>query len=322
MLRHSDPGSRAARPVAVTLGMHVVTRSSRFALLAGACTALLLLASRPDAMLAADALVLGRDVAIRQAPDISARIITRAKPGDTLEVIRRKGKGQSLYLDERGELWTKIQLKDEVGFVPTDLISVAREEYRSPKQNSLVLVNLKPTANGNVEREAWLVQGEWQNTRRLAEIDGRPIWGNEGEWFLVQADSDVPVRDQFMERTVERIEKFSADGRQRTLLAAGTYPVVNESRAEVYFYRDVDEHGEPVPAGLYTVGLDGGLPRPIYLLPERFRFWKEDGDFFVEVPPPALQPGGRVTLYAFDRGGGRFRFTVAVDGHFVEQRRD
>jgi hypothetical protein len=283
---------------------------------------LLTLAAPSVPVSAADAVVLGRDVAVRRAPDIAARVIARVQPGEILEVNGRKGKGQSLYLDERGEVWMKIRLKDDIGFVQTDLISVAREEYRSPKRDALLLINLRPTANGTTARELWLVEGNWQRTRRLAEIEGQPIWGSQAEWFLVQADSDVPVNDPLMERTVERIEKFSADGRTRTLLAAGTYPVVNEARGEVYFYRDVDEHGEPVPPGLFAVGLEGGTLRPVYLLPERFRFWKEDGDYFVQVPRPVLQPGQRVTLYAFDRGGSRFRFTVALDGPFVEQRRD
>lgn len=272
----------------------------------------------------AEALVLGRDVPVRQAPDAAARIVKRAKPGETLEVIGRKpGKGQSLYLDERGDVWIKVRVKDDlVGFVQTDQVSVAREEYRAPKQNGLLIVNLRATVNGEVNRELWLVQGDWQQTRRLATIEGRPIWDNQGEWFLIQVDSELPVRDQTMERTVERIEKYSADGRTRTVLAAGSYPVVSEARQEVYFYRDVDEHGDPVPAGLFAVSLHGGPPRPIYLLPERFRFWKEDGDFFVQAPPPALQPGHRITVFAFDRSGGRFRFSVALDAPFVEQRRD
>lgn len=276
------------------------------------------------AALGADALVLGRDVPVRQAPDIAARIVKRAKPGEMLEVIGRKpGKGQSLYLDERGDVWIKVRVKDDlVGFVQTDQVSVAREEYKAPKQTALLIVNLRATVNGEVNRELWLVQGDWQQTRRLASIEGRPIWDNEGEWFLIQVDSELPVRDQVMERTVERIEKYSADGRTRTVLAAGSYPVVSEARQEVYFYRDVDEHGDPVPPGLFAASLHGGPPRPIYLLPERFRFWKEDGDFFVQAPPPALQPGHRVTLFAFDRSGGRFRFSVALDGLFVEQRRD
>lgn len=288
-----------------------------------ACGAALLVLFAPSAPVsAADAVVLGRDVAIRETPDISSRVLARVQPGETLEIIGRKGKGQSLYLDERGEVWIKIRLGDQIGFVRTDVVSVAREEYRSPKQNALLVINLRPTANGSTARELWLVQENWQWTRRLAEIEGQPIWGSEGEWFLVQADSDVPIKDQLMERTVERIEKFSADGRTRTLLAAGTYPLVNEARNEVYFYRDVDEHGDAVTPGLFAVSLDGGTLRPVYLLPERFRFWKEDGDFFVQVPRPVLQPGQRVTLYAFDRGGSRFRFTVALDGPFVEQRRD
>jgi hypothetical protein len=284
----------------------------------------LALALYATAAFGADALVLGQDVPVRQAPNISARIVARAKPGEMLEVIGRKpGKGQSLYLDERGEVWIRVRVKDDLaGFVQTNQVSVAREEYKAPKKKAVLIVNLRATVDGDVSRELWLVQGDWQHTRRLGNIEGRPIWDDDGEWFLIQVDSDLPVRDQLMERTVERIEKHSADGRTRTVLAAGSYPVVSHARQEVYFYRDVDEHGDPVPPGLFAVSLHGGPPRPIYLLPERFRFWKEDGDFFVQAPPPALQPGHRVTLFAFDRSGGRFRFSVALDGLFVEQRRD
>ncbi len=272
---------------------------------------------------ASDALVLGQDVPVRQDPDAAARIVKRARAGEMLEVIGRKpGKGQSLYLDDRGSVWIKVGVQDDlVGYVETHQVSVAREEYPAPGRSARLIVNLRATANGEVSRELWLVQGDWQETRRLASVEGRPIWHSEGEWFVIQVDSQIPVRDPAMERTVERIEKYSADGRVRTRLAAGSYPLVNQARGEVYFYRDVDEQGEPVPPGLFAVGLQGGPARPIYLLPERFRFWKEDGDFFVQAPPPALQ-GQRVTLFAFDRGGGRFRFSVALDGHAVEQRRD
>ena len=89
----------------------------------------------------------------------------------------------------------------------------------------------------------------------------------------------------------------------------------------MYFYRDVDEQGEAVPPGLFAVSLDGMNLHPIFLLPERHRFWKEDGDFFVQVPPPVLQAGGnRISLRAFDRAGTRIRITVTLDGQLVEQR--
>jgi hypothetical protein len=167
------------------------------------------------------------------------------------------------------------------------------------------------------------VQGDWQHTRWLSEIEGRPTWDSQGDWFIAQVDSELPVKDPVMERTLERVEKFSPDGRVRTVLAAGSYPTVNEARNEVYFYRDADETGEPVAPGLYVVGLDGGHPRPLYLLPERFRFWREDGDFFVQASPPLFQPGTpRIALFAFDPRGNRFRFTVSLDGQYVEQRRD
>jgi len=275
---------------------------------------------------AVDALVLGRDVVIRQTPQTSAKVIKTTRPGETYEVIGRKtGKGTPLYVfDERGDLWVKVRVTNQLeGFVRTDLVSVGREEYRSPRGDPLLIVNLRPTADGTFARELWLVGDDWRQTRRLASIEGGPIWTSHGEWFVVQVDSDRPIKDPTVERTIERIEKFSADGRSHILLAAGSYPVLNEARGEVYFYRDVDEQGEAVPPGLYAVNLDGTNLRSIFLLPERHRFWKEDGDFFVQVPPPILQAAAnRITLRAFDRAGNRMRFTVTLDGQLVEQRPD
>lgn len=275
---------------------------------------------------AVDALVLGRDVVIRQTPQTSAKVIKTTRPGETYEVIGRKtGKGTPLYVfDERGDLWVKVRVANQLeGFVRTDLVSVGREEYRSPRGDPLLIVNLRPTADGALARELWLVGDDWRQTRRLASIEGGPIWTSHGEWFVVQVDSDRPIKDPTVERTIERIEKFSADGRSHILLAAGSYPVLNEARGEVYFYRDVDEQGDAVPPGLYAVSLDGTNLRPIFPLPERHRFWKEDGDFFVQVPPPNLQAAAnRITLRAFDRAGNRMRFTVTLDGQLVEQRPD
>jgi hypothetical protein len=157
----------------------------------------------------------------------------------------------------------------------------------------------------------------------LGSIEGRPIWASHGEWFIVQMDSDRAVKDPLMDRTVERIEKFSADGAQRTLLASGSYPLLNEARGEIYFYRDVDDHGVPVPPGLFAVSTEGAAVRPVALLPERFKFWKEDGDFFVQAPRPVLQAAAnRIVFYAFEPAGSRVRFTVGVDGQFFELRRE
>jgi hypothetical protein len=273
-----------------------------------------------------DALILGRDVLIRQTPQTSGKVIKTTRPGETYEVIgRRPGRGAPLYVfDERGDLWVKVRVTNTLdGFVRTDLASVAREEYRSPRGDPLLIVNLRPTADGAFTRELWVVRDEWRQTRRLAPIEGGPIWASHGEWFVVQVDSERPIKDPHVERTIERIEKFSADGRSHILLAAGSYPVLNEARGEVYFYRDVDEQGEAVPPGLYSVTLDGANLHPIFLLPERYRFWKEDGDFFVQVPPPTLQAAtNRISLRAFDRAGNRIRFTVTPDGQLVEQRPD
>jgi hypothetical protein len=276
----------------------------------------------PQVASAVDALVLGRDVNILKAPHLSAGVIKTAHAGENYEVVGRKtGKGQPLYiLDEQGNLWMKVRIGgDTSGYVRTDSVSVAREEFRSPKGNPLLLVNLRPTADGTVVRELWLVQEGWQRVRKLAIIEGRPVWSGNGEWFLCQADSERPIKDQTMDRTIERIEKFSADGRSRSTLAAGSYPILNETRGEVYFYHDVDDQGEVVPPGLFGVNVDGSNPHPLFLLPEGFRFWKEDGDFFVQAPSPILYPSAnRIALFAFDRKGKMSRFTITLEGNLVE----
>lgn len=275
---------------------------------------------------AAEALVLARDTLIRVTPHVSSRVVKTAQPGETYEIPgRRSGKGQPLYImDERGELWVKVLVTETVsGFVRTDLVSVAREEYRPARGTTLLIVNLRPTADGGVSRELWVAQDGWQRTRRLATIEGRPVWASHGEWFICQVESERPIKDQSMDRTVERIERFSADGRVRTMLAVGSAPVLLETRGEVFFYRDLDDQGEAVPPGLFAVHVDGHPLRPVYLLPERYRFWKEDGDYFVQAPPPTLSPtGNRITLHAFETMGTRVRITVGLDGQFLELRRE
>jgi hypothetical protein len=85
----------------------------------------------------------------------------------------------------------------------------------------------------------------------------------------------------------------------------------------------VDEQGEAVPPGLFAVNTDGTNLHPVFFLPERYRFWKEDGDFFVQAPPPPLHAStNRITLRAFDRAGTRMRFTITLDRQLVEQRPD
>jgi hypothetical protein len=293
------------------------------ALLLPAAFLLAILSPAPKAS-AVDALILGRDIHIREMPQVSAKVIKTAQPGETYEVTGRKpGKGQPLYIfDERGNLWVKVRVGDELqGFVRTDLVSVAREEYPSPRGDPLLLVNLRPMIDGTVQRDLWVVQNDWHSTRRLALIEGKPVWASNGEWFVCQVDSEHPVKDPSVERTVEQVEKFSADGRTRTLLAIGSYPVLYEARGEVYFYRDVGEQGEAVPPGLFAVNVDGTSLRPVFLLPERFRFWKEDGDFYVQAPRPLLHPStNRISLRAFDPRGTKIRFTVTLDGQLVEQR--
>ena len=273
-----------------------------------------------------DALILGRDVHIRGTPQVSGKIIKTTQPGETYEVTGRKpGKGQPLYIfDERGTLWVKVRVSDDIqGFIRTDLVSVAHEEYPSPRGDPLLIVNLRPTIDGAIQRDLWVVQKGWQSTRRLALMEGKPIWASNGEWFICQVDSERPVKDPNVERTVEQVEKFTADGRSRTLLAIGSYPVLYEARGEVYFYRDVGEQGESIPPGLFAVNVDGSNLRPVFLLPERFRFWKEDGDFYVQAPPPILHASaGRISLRAFDSRGAKIRFTVTLDGQLVEQRPD
>ena len=67
--------------------------------------------------------------------------------------------------------------------------------------------------------------------------------------------------------------------------------------------------------------MDETNPRPVFLLPEKYSFWKEDGDFFVQAPPPTLQlPAGRIVLRAFDRGGHKVRFTVSPEGQLIERK--
>jgi hypothetical protein len=275
---------------------------------------------------AAEALVLGRDTLIRLTPHASGRVIKTARPGETYEIPgRRTGKGQPLYVvDERGELWVKVRVTaEESGFVRTDLVSVAHEEYPPARGTTLLIVNLRPTADGGVSRELWVAQDGWQRTRWLTTIEGRPVWASHGEWFICQVDSERPIKDQSMDRTVERIERFSADGRVRTMLAAGSNPVLDEARGEVFFYRDLDDQGEAVPPGLFAVHVDGHSLHPVYLLPERYRFWKEDGDYFVQAPPPTLATtGNRISLHAFETMGTRVRITVGLDGQFLELRRE
>ena len=280
----------------------------------------------PPPVAAADVLILARDVKIRQMPGASARVLRTADPGDTYEIAGRKtGMGKPFYiLDESGDVWVKIWIDENVpGFVRTDLAAVAREEYRPPRGNAFLVVNLRPAADGTISRDLWVVQDGWRKTQRVGSVHGRPIWASHGEWFLCQVDSNRPVKDQTVDRYVERIQRFSPDGQIRNILAAGSYPILHEARGEVYFYRDVDDRGEAVPPGLFAVGVDGGALRPVHLLPERYKFWKEDGDFFVQAPPPVLHAAtNRIVFYAFEPMGSQVRFTVSLEGQFLELRRD
>jgi hypothetical protein len=294
----------------------------------GTCLAALLLSSwwcQAEAQ-AAEALVLARDTLLRLTPHASSRIIATAQPGETYEIPgRRTGKGQPLYvMDERGYLWVKVRVNSEQsGFIRTDLVSVAREEYRPAHGTTLLIVNLRSTADGEVSRDLWVVYDDWRRTQRLGPIEGRPIWASHGEWFICQMDSDKPTKEQSMDRMVERIERIAADGRTRTVLAVGSNPLLDEARGEVFFYRDLNDQGEAVPPGLFAVHVDGHSLRPVYLLPERYRFWKEDGDYFVQARPPTLTANGsRIVLHAFESMGSKVRITVGPDGQFLELRRE
>jgi hypothetical protein len=275
---------------------------------------------------AVDVLILAKDTPIRLTPQNSARALKTAQPGETYEIVgRRSGRGQPQYIsDERGDLWVRVKISnEEQGFVRTDLAAVAREEYRSPKGNPTLLVNLRPSLDGSVSRDLWVIQENWRRTRMVGEIEGQPIWPSHGEWFLCQIDSERPIKDEAVDRKIELLERISANGRTRTVLAAGSNPVFHEARNEVFFYRDVDEQGDPVPPGLFAISTNGGPMRPVFMLSERYRFWKEDGDYFVQAPPPALNASaGRIAFYAHELHGVRVRITVTLDGQFVEMRRD
>ncbi len=323
MLRFLNESARTARQVAATEGAHALP--PRY--LVGVLFALVCAGGWPDfARGVEDVLVLARDTPIRQAPRSSARALKTARPGQTYEIASRKaGRVHPIYLlDEDGDLWVKIHIDAvSVGFVRNDLAAVGREEHPSPRGSTLLVVNQRVTADGSVDPDLWLVQEGWRNTRLLGSLEGRPVWAGHGEWFICQMDSGRAVKDPVMDRTVERIEKFSADGRQRVLLASGSYPILHESRGEVYFYRDVDDRGEPIPPGLFAVNVEGGSPRPVYLLPERYKFWREDGDFFVQAPPPVLdEAANRIVFYAFDPTGRRVRFSSGLDGQLRELRRE
>lgn len=292
-----------------------------------ACLLALVLASLPaPGALASEVLVLGRAVPVRQAPHSSGRELRTLLAGETCELAgRRSGRGQPHYtLDSQGILWLRIRLSEDLrGYVAAEQVSVAREETRSPRGTPLLLVNLRATADGSVERDLWLVPEEWSQARPLGGVLGRPLWSATGDWFLGEMNSGKPIRDPLMERNMERLERISADGQTRIVLAAGSQPVVDEARGEVYFYRDVDERGEPTPPGLFAIQLDGRNLRPLYFLPERYRFWREEGDYFVQAPPPILKGGGRrLALFAYERGKVLVRFTLTLDGTLLDVRRE
>jgi hypothetical protein len=286
---------------------------------------LAILMAAPPVAVAADVLVLQRTVSVRQRPHISSREVGTIRAGEVYEVATRpSGKQPRYILDDEGYLWMRIRVSDELSaFVQTDQVSVAREEFLSPRGTPLLLVNIRATADGDTDRDLWLIQDNWRRTIRLARIEGRPAWAASGEWLLCQVESRQLVRDTTMERTVERIERFTADGRTRTFLAAGSQFLLDPTRNEIFFYRDVDDQGDLVPPGLFAVSPDGGPLRLVFSLPERYRFWKEDGDYYVQAPAPVLQQvPARLALFAYERNGTLARYTVTPDGHLVEIRRE
>lgn len=289
-----------------------------------AATAWLVVALPPTAAAGApEVLVLEPAANLRQTPHISGRVLATLRAGETYEIATpRSGKPPRYILDDLGTLWLRVKVGEEVsGFVQTDQVSVAREEVRSPRGTPLLLVNIRTTADGETDRDLWLVAEGWRHTLRLASIEGRPIWDPSGDWFICQVDSGQQVRDPLMERTLERIERFSADGRTRILLATGSQPTLHPARREVYFYRDVNQHGHPVPPGVYAVSADGGPKRLVYLLPERYRFWKEDGGYFLQSPHPIVMPEtNRLAVFAYEKSGALVRFTVRLDGQLIEIR--
>src|SRR5512136_1188090 len=109
------------------------------------CLACLILA--PTDALPADVLILRGTVSVRQRPHISSRELGTVRAGETYEVAARpSGKQPRYILDDEGHLWMKIRVSDELaGFVQTDQVSVAREEFRSPRGNPLLLVNTRTT---------------------------------------------------------------------------------------------------------------------------------------------------------------------------------
>jgi hypothetical protein len=287
------------------------------------CLAILLLAT--GIALSADVLILQRTVSVRQRPHIASRELGTIRAGEVYEVaIRPSGKQPRYILDDVGHLWMKIRVNDELsGFVQTDQVSISREEFPSPRGAPLLLVNIRAAVDGDTDRDLWLIQDNWRRTTRLARIEGRPVWAASGEWFLCQVESRQVVRDNTMERTVERLERFTADGRTRTFLAAGSQFLLDPGRNEIFFYRDVDDQGELVPPGLFAVSPDGGPLRLVFPLPDRYRFWKEDGDYYVQAPAPVhLQAPARIAFFAYERNGTLARYTVTPDGHLVEIRRE
>jgi hypothetical protein len=68
-------------------------------------------------------------------------------------------------------------------------------------------------------------------------------------------DSERPIKDPNVDRTIECIERFTAGGRGPSLLAAGTYPILHGSSGRIMFFA-YDRGG---PRVRFTVTLDGQL---------------------------------------------------------------
>jgi len=203
-----------------------------------------------------------------------------------------------------------------------DLVSVSREEF---PLLAATRFDRQPAPHGRrghrprtVDRPERLPADPPTRAHR-----GKAYLASNGEWFICQVDSEHPVKDPNVERNIERIEKFSADGRTRALLAIGSYPVLYETRGEVYFYRDVDEQGEAVRPGLFAVKVDGTQPAP-RLPPAGPVQILEGGWRFLHCRPRAVSPGilPAASPCGVRRGGARVRFTVTLEGQLVEQHPD
>lgn len=271
---------------------------------------------------ARDAVVLARDVRVRQEARPSARVLATVQPGDRLEFAGVGPKRDlPLYaVDPTGDFWVRVRMRDgREGYVKNDVVAAVREEIRPRRGDHFLIVNLRQTGDGLTARDLWVIRKDWATTRYLGAIDGTPVWGASGDWFISQVDSGVQAGGD-VPRPVERIDRYSRDGRERRTLAVGFAVAVLEGEGKILFLNDVDAQGNPAPPSVNAVNLDGSTLEVIFELPDGMRFWKEEGDYFVHAPPPRLSADGHlVALVAYDREGVETHFVVTVDGQLIEQ---